>query len=130
MADEGFEYEWTGSGKVWFGVQSVSGATAEAEPGGRIVLAEPVAVEGLRPVNDAAKHAAELHGEATDVPLAGRVGDMKVAEVLPLLDELGPAELAEVRDAEAAGKARATLLDRIDELAAPPGEAATEGESH
>ena len=42
--------------------------------------------------------------------------ELRVAEIVPLLVELDPDELEEVRDREAAGKARATILARIDEL--------------
>ena len=41
--------------------------------------------------------------------------DLRVAEILPLLGQLEPDELQEVRDREVAGKARATILDRIDD---------------
>lgn len=43
--------------------------------------------------------------------------DLRVAEILPLLPELDADELSIVRDAETDGKARATILARIDELA-------------
>jgi hypothetical protein len=42
--------------------------------------------------------------------------ELRVAEILPLLGELEPDELQEVRDRELAGKARTTVLNRIDEL--------------
>ena len=41
--------------------------------------------------------------------------DLRVAEILPLLAQLEPDELQEVRDREVAGKARNTILDRIDD---------------
>lgn len=41
--------------------------------------------------------------------------ELRVAEILPLLGQLEPDELQEVRDRELAGKARATILDRIDD---------------
>jgi hypothetical protein len=41
---------------------------------------------------------------------------LRVAEILPLLRELDPDELEEVRDREEAGRARATILTRIDQL--------------
>jgi hypothetical protein len=40
---------------------------------------------------------------------------LRAAEILPLLSRLDPDELQEVRDRELAGKARATVLDRIEE---------------
>ena len=43
--------------------------------------------------------------------------DLRVAEILPLLPELDADELDVVREREAATKARATILNRIDELA-------------
>ena len=53
--------------------------------------------------------------------------ELRVAEIIPLLPELDPDELEEVRDREAATKNRASILVRIDELmgnvtppAAPP----------
>jgi hypothetical protein len=42
--------------------------------------------------------------------------DLRVNEIVPLLPELDPDELAMVRERELAGKARATLLARIDAL--------------
>jgi hypothetical protein len=44
--------------------------------------------------------------------------DLRVNDILPLLPQLDPDELREVRDREAAGKKRRTVLGRIDELAA------------
>jgi hypothetical protein len=41
---------------------------------------------------------------------------LRVAEILPLLRELDPDELEEVRDREEAGRSRATILNRIDQL--------------
>ncbi len=47
--------------------------------------------------------------------------ELRVAEVLPLLPALGAAELATVRDHENRTKHRATVLARIEELAADAG---------
>jgi hypothetical protein len=41
---------------------------------------------------------------------------LRVAEILPLLRELDPDELEDVRDREEAGRSRATILNRIDQL--------------
>ena len=41
--------------------------------------------------------------------------ELRVAEILPLLVQLEADELQEVRDREVAGKARGTILDRIDD---------------
>jgi hypothetical protein len=41
--------------------------------------------------------------------------DLRVAQILPLLSRLDLDELQEVRDRESAGKARVTVLDRIDD---------------
>jgi hypothetical protein len=41
--------------------------------------------------------------------------ELRVAEILPLLVQLEPDELQEVRDREVSGKARGTILDRIDD---------------
>ena len=49
--------------------------------------------------------------------------ELRVAEIVPLLPELDPDELEEVRDREAATKNRASIIARIDELlgtTAPP----------
>src|SRR5439155_5554415 len=43
--------------------------------------------------------------------------ELTVAEILPLLPELDADELDEVRAREAAGKARGTILTRVDQLA-------------
>ncbi|HET9076379.1 MAG TPA: hypothetical protein VFN68_05565 [Acidimicrobiales bacterium] len=53
-------------------------------------------------------------GEEVVFPIEGYDG-LRVAEILPLLTRLEPAQLQEVRDREVSGKARATILDRIDE---------------
>ncbi len=42
--------------------------------------------------------------------------DLRVSEIVPILPELDPDELEEVHDRESAGRARTTILDRIDEL--------------
>jgi hypothetical protein len=42
--------------------------------------------------------------------------DLRVSEILPVLPELDPDELEEVRDRESAGRGRTTILDRIDDL--------------
>lgn len=119
MADGGFEYTHTGVYPVWFNVQTLDGSTAAADPGQTVVLADPVDVGSLDPANQAAVDAAALFAEVDDGgPLADRVGSMKVADVLALLDVLDAVELRQVRDAEAAGQARVTLLARIDELLA------------
>lgn len=53
-------------------------------------------------------------GEDVVFPIAD-YDDLRVAEILPLLSQLDPDELRDVRDRELAGKARATVLDRIDD---------------
>jgi hypothetical protein len=42
--------------------------------------------------------------------------ELRVAEIVPLLPELDPDELEEVRDREVAGRNRASIVARIDEL--------------
>jgi hypothetical protein len=42
--------------------------------------------------------------------------DLRVTEILPILDELEPDELVDVRDRERAGKSRGTILRRIEAL--------------
>lgn len=56
-------------------------------------------------------------GEAEEVefPIAD-YDDLKVSEIVPLLPELDDDELEDVREREAAGKGRTTVLGRIDEL--------------
>lgn len=53
-------------------------------------------------------------GEEVVFPIEG-YDDLRVAEIVPLLGRLDPDELQEVRDREVSGKARATILDRIDD---------------
>jgi hypothetical protein len=118
MADGPYEYEWTGLPVLTSTVQTVDGATVAPDTGEHVLVAEPIHGDGWQPANAAAREAAEQYEAAVDPPLADRVGDMKVADVLPLLDALGPVELAEVRDAEMAGGARVTIIARIDELLA------------
>ncbi len=66
--------------------------------------------------------------EAEDVefPIAD-YDDLKVSEIVPLLPELDDDELEEVREREEAGKGRATVLGRIDELLAAGQEEWAEG---
>lgn len=42
--------------------------------------------------------------------------DLRVAQIVPLLSELDPDELEQVREREAAGRARSSILNRIDAL--------------
>lgn len=64
----------------------------------------------------------EEHDEAAAA--IGDVGDMTAHDVLAMLDNLTPDELRDVRSREQAGKARVTVLNRIEELleAGAPGE--------
>lgn len=48
--------------------------------------------------------------------------DLKVADILPLLDQLDEDELREVEERETAGRARATILRRVDDLLSGEGE--------
>jgi hypothetical protein len=121
MADDGFAYEVVpDSGyPVYFPtVQTVDGDTVTSGADGRsVVLVEAVNDPALLPANDAAQAAADVFAEAFgDGPLADRVTSMHVDEVVPLLDALGPDDLAAVHEAEAAGKGRKTILARIGEL--------------
>jgi len=52
-----------------------------------------------------------------DFPI-NRYNDLRVTEILPLLASLDPEDLKTVREEEAAGKARASILARIDGLLA------------
>jgi hypothetical protein len=52
-----------------------------------------------------------------DFPI-DRYDDLRVTEILPLLGSLGSEDLKTVREEEAAGKARASILSRIDGLLA------------
>ncbi len=59
----------------------------------------------------------------SDAPVAGEgfpitnYDGLRVGQILPQLRDLSPAELAQVRQYESAGKARSSVLDRIDTLA-------------
>jgi hypothetical protein len=57
---------------------------------------------------------------ARDFPI-DRYDDLRVTEILPLLANLGSEDLKMVREEEAAGKARASILARIDGLLARSG---------
>jgi hypothetical protein len=54
-------------------------------------------------------------GEDVIFPIA-EYDDLRVNEIVPLLGQLDDDELQEVRDREAAGKGRITVLKRIDDL--------------
>ncbi|MHB8665074.1 MAG: hypothetical protein ACYDH6_20540 [Acidimicrobiales bacterium] len=68
-------------------------------------------------VAPAASFAPEDDGEDYEFPIA-EYEELRVAEILPLLPELDADELVVVRNREQAGKARATILARIEDLAA------------
>jgi len=59
----------------------------------------------------------EVAGSDDGFPIPDYDG-LRVGQILPLLRDLSPAELDEVRAYEAAGKARSGILDRVDFLAA------------
>lgn len=61
-----------------------------------------------------------------DLPIAD-YDDLKVGEIVPLLSELDDDELEEIRAHEEAGKSRATILGRIDELLSDAEEEGEEG---
>ena len=63
------------------------------------------------------------YGDARDFPI-DRYDDLRVTEILPLLANLDSEDLKMVREEEAAGKARASILARIDGLLAREGGAA------
>jgi hypothetical protein len=59
----------------------------------------------------------ELVSPVDEFPIAG-YDSLTVGQILPRLSELDADELAQVRAREAAGRARGTILDRVDRLAA------------
>jgi hypothetical protein len=64
----------------------------------------------------------ELVSPADDFPIAG-YESLTVGQILPRLSDLDADELAQVRAREQAGRARGTILDRIDRLASKSGAA-------
>jgi len=62
----------------------------------------------------------ELVSPAADFPVAG-YDSLTVGQILPRLSELDAEQLAQVRAREQESRARATILDRIDRLAASSG---------
>ena len=62
----------------------------------------------------------ELVSPADEFPIAG-YESLTVGQILPRLSELDADELAQVRAREVQGRARGTILDRIDRLAAKSG---------
>jgi hypothetical protein len=104
-------------------------AAEEIEPTSSLAVAPPVpAPEPLRPEPAAVtavgapeeedpwapEDSSDDWGDEILFPIED-YDDLRVAEILPLLGQLEPDELQEVRDRELAGKARATILDRIDD---------------
>ena len=59
----------------------------------------------------------EAEAGGPDLPIAS-YDSLRVGQILPLLRDLDDGELDEIRQYEAAGKARSGILDRIDFLAA------------
>ena len=88
-----------------------------AEPAG-----EPTAQVGAPLAGGSAAFAPVDASTDDGFPIA-EYDDLRVAEILPLLPELDADELAEVRAREQRGKARATVLARVEELvlSAPSG---------
>jgi DNA-binding protein HU-beta len=82
------------------------------------VVTTPVArpAEERVPVGVGASSAFAPDDEDYDFPIA-EYDELRVAEILPLLPELDSEELQVVRAREQAGKARATILARIEDLA-------------
>jgi hypothetical protein len=66
----------------------------------------------------------ELVSPVDDFPIAG-YDSLTVGQILPRLSDLDADELAQVRQREQAGRARGTILDRVDRLAAKSGAART-----
>jgi len=62
----------------------------------------------------------ELVSPTDDFPIAG-YDSLTVGQILPRLSDLDAEELAEVRDREQQGRARGTILDRVDRLASKSG---------
>lgn len=62
----------------------------------------------------------ELVSPADDFPIAG-YESLTVGQILPRLSDLDADQLAQVRSREQEGRARATILDRIDRLASKSG---------
>jgi hypothetical protein len=60
--------------------------------------------------------------EAHDEVAGADPDDLTVAQLLPTLDALNADELRDLRARETAGKARKSVLNRIDELLAPAGD--------
>jgi len=62
----------------------------------------------------------ELVSPTDDFPIAG-YDSLTVGQILPRLSDLDADELAEIRDRELQGRARGTILDRVDRLASKSG---------
>lgn len=95
-ADEG---EWQASDHEW-------GAEPEEEVGEDVAPAAVAEAAGWDAVEE---------GEELEFPIAD-YDDLRVGEILPLLPQLYTDELDVVEERERAGKARATILERIEEL--------------
>ena len=118
------------AGIVLYVLYRVGRGTAVSEPAPAPIppVSEPTAVvptpAPLREVDEPVP--AGVAGGSGFAPAAGdedyefpiaEYDELRVAEILPLLPELDADELVVVRDREQAGKARATILARITELA-------------
>jgi hypothetical protein len=100
------------------------GRVLDTEDGDDIVEVEPDDVDWASPRDsdwaasdfplDSGTDYDDLSG-ARDVPI-DRYDELRVTEILPLLASLGAEDLKMVREEEAAGKGRASILARIDGL--------------
>lgn len=89
-------------------------------------LAKNLLMQGdnYRPGDDEARSIAdeiEAEREVHDEVVAADTTELTARELIASLDTLTADELADVRNQEVAGKARTTVLNRIDELLAPQG---------
>jgi len=106
------------SGGTFAGV-SQAAAPATSVVGGRATVAEEEPTESIRVLTRVPHEVEEEEEEELGGPELFPIADyddLRVSEIVPLLAELDPDELEEVRQAEKAGKSRSTILDRIDQL--------------
>ncbi len=98
------------------GAGAATAGEAAPEPAGSTAAAAPAAAVATGDRDATEEESLE---DEEYFPIAD-YDDLRVSEIVPLLPELDDDELEMVREREEAGKARATVLGRVDELLEEP----------
>lgn len=113
------DFAAAGMGDDEFGAEEVGDDEFAA---GEVEDDEADEVDDFATVDMADEEVDELVSPVDEFPIAG-YESLTVGQILPRLSDLDAEELAQVREREQQGRARGTILDRIERLAAKSGAA-------